>query len=195
MAEPALDYPTDIESFLAWEQRQPERYELVAGVVRMMVGATLGHDAIADNIHFSLASRLRGAPCRAWRGDTKVRAPNGQIMYPDVLVSCTPRGREEIVIDDPVLVVEVLSPSTERHDSTTKRWAYQAIPSLRQLLIVDQGEARAELMTREAGETWRTVIITGLAASLPLASLDIELPMAEIYEDIDFSSDTPPSKG
>ena len=183
MAEAALKLPPDPDAFLDWEKRQAERYELVAGEVRLMVGAAMGHNTVADNIHVALANRLRGKPCRAWRADTRVRNPDGDLTYPDVLVSCTPRRPDELFIDDPVVVVEVLSPSTSHYDQNDKRWVYHAIPSIRQLVYVSPNEAKLELVSREPDGSWRSVFITGLAAELPLAALDLALPMAEIYAD------------
>jgi Uma2 family endonuclease len=186
MAEPALKYPTDPAAFLDWEQRQTERYELVGGVVRMMVGAAIGHNMVADNIHVALANRLHGKPCRAWRGDTRVAAPGGQLMYPDVLVSCTPRRPDELVVDDPVLIVEVLSPSTAHYDQTAKRWAYQAIEAVRQIVYAAPDEVKVEIVTREADGSWRSVFATESGGELPLSCLELDLPMAEIYADIAF---------
>jgi len=185
MALAALKEPIDPDAFLDWERRQTERHELVGGVVRMMVGAAMGHNTVADNIHVALATRLRGSPCRAWRADTRVMGANGEFVYPDVLVSCTPRRADELFVDDPVLVVEVLSPSTAEYDQTEKRWLYQAIPSLRQLVYVSPSEAKVELVTRESDQSWRSLFLTGLDASLALDCLDLSLPMAEIYDGID----------
>lgn len=187
MVEPALKFESDSAAFLDWEERQAERYELVGGVVRMMVGGTIGHNDITDNIQSGLRSRLRGSPCRARSVQTRVRAPGGEIMYPDVLVSCTPRRPDETVIDDPVLVVEVLSPSTAHHDQAEKRWAYQTIESLRQLVFVAPNEAKAELVTRQEDGTWLVSFITGSEGEVALTCLGLTLPMAEIYADIDLA--------
>lgn len=185
MAEPAIKIESDTQTFLDWEERQAERFEFVGGVVRMMVGGTIGHNTVADNLHVALANRLSGSKCRAWRGDTRVQAPGSQIMYPDVLVSCTPRRPDETVIDDPVLIVEVLSPSTAHYDQTDKRWAYQSIETVRQLLLVAPNEAKVELVTRQGDGTWLVSFIIGLDADVPLACLDLSLPMAEIYADVE----------
>lgn len=183
MALAARKPPLDPDAFLDWEQHQAGRYELVDGQVRLMVGAAMGHNTVADNIHVALANRLRGSQCRAWRADTRVRSLNDQFVYPDVVVSCTPRRPDELFIDDPVVVIEVLSPSTAHYDQTEKRWVYQAIPSLRQLVYVSPNEAKLELVTREPDNSWRSIFITGLDTDLALASLDLTLPMAEIYAD------------
>ena len=183
MALAARKQPLDPDAFLDWEQHQAERYELVDGQVRLMVGGTIGHNDITDNIHAALRTRLRGTPCRARAVQTRVRAADEHYVYPDVVVSCTPRRPDELFIDDPVVVIEVLSPSTAHYDQTEKRWVYQAIPSLRQLVYVSPNEAKLELVTREPDNSWRSIFITGLDTDLALASLDLTLPMAEIYAD------------
>lgn len=187
MALAALKEPIDPDAFLDWERRQTERHELVGGSIRMMVGGTIGHNDVTDNIYAGLRRRLRGSACRARTVQTRVKGANGEVVYPDVLVSCTPRRSDELYVDDPVLVVEVLSPSTAEYDQAEKRWVYQAIPSLRQLVLVSPSEAKVELVTREEDQSWRSVFVTGLDASLALACLDFSLPLAEIYEGVDLA--------
>jgi len=179
----ARKQPLTPEDFLAWEQQQAERHEFVGGKVRLMVGGTIGHNDITDNIHAALRTRLSGTPRRARTIQTRVKAVDESYVYPDVLVSCTPRRPDELFIDDPVLVVEVLSPSTANYDQTEKRWVYQTIPSLQQLVYVAPDEAKLELVTREPDGSWRSIFVTGLDADLPLASLDLTIPLAEIYAD------------
>ena len=84
--------PLTYDSFLAWEERQPERFELVGGVVRLMAGGTEGHDRIGGKIFAALRTRLRGMPCSAHGSNLKVvsRAA-GAVMYPDAFVRCGPR--------------------------------------------------------------------------------------------------------
>jgi Uma2 family endonuclease len=187
MALVALEQPIDPDAFLDWEQRQAQRYELVAGEVRLMVGASMGHNTVADNFHVALANHLRRSACRAWRADTRVKSPDGQFTYPDVVVSCTPRRSDELFIDDPVLVVEVLSPSTAPCDQGEKRWVYQAMPTLRQLLVVSPREPKAEIVTREADGSWRSVFVMGRDTTLALGPLEVSLPMSEICADIVFT--------
>ena len=187
MALAALQEPIDSDAFLDWELSQGGRNELVGGVVRPRAGASMGHNTVADNILIALATRLRGAPCRAWRADTRVKGASGGFTYPDVLVSRKSRRSDELFIDDPALIVEVLLPSTANYELTEKRWDYLAIKSLEQLVYVSPGEAKIELVTREADESWRSVFVIGLDASLALDCLDLSLPMAEIYDGIDFA--------
>ena len=183
MALAARKQPLDPRAFLEWEKHQPERYEYVTGKVRLMVGGTIGHNDITDNIHAALRTRLRGTTCRARAVQTRVKAADDIFVYPDVVVSCTARRPDELFIDDPVLVVEVLSPSTAHYDTNEKRSIYQAIPTLQQLVYVAPDAAKLELVSREPDGSWRSIFITGLDADLPLAFLDLTLPMTEIYAD------------
>jgi Uma2 family endonuclease len=173
----------DPRAFLEWEAHQPEPYEFFGGKVGLKVGGTLGHNTVADNLHVALAIRLNGTNYRAWRANTRVRSPGGEITYPDVVVSCKHRRSDSLYLDDPILIVEVLSPATADLELTRKRWTYVAIPTLQQLVYVAPDTAKLELVTREPDNSWRSVFVTGLDADLPLACLDLTLPMAEIYAD------------
>lgn len=181
MAELALPIFHTVDEFIAWEECQDERYEFVGGVLTMMAGGTENHDLISMNIGRVLGNRLAGSPCRVHGSNLKVRSPAGAAMYPDVFVRCGPGQGSRTVIDDAVLVVEVLSPGTKQADLTRKRWAYQAILTMQAILFVAADEARVELAVREPDGSWRSRNYTDLAMSVPLAALDIELPMAEIY--------------
>lgn len=185
MAGPAISLPTTLEAFLDWEERQELRYERVGGVVRAMTGGTLEHNDIADNTMAALRQRLHGGRCRAWRADAKVIAPGGDVMYPDVVVSCAPQERHRTSVDQPVLVVEVTSPSTEKHDATEKRWAYQSIPTLRHLVFLAQDKALAEIASRNADGTWTSRFVEGLGGVVELPALELGLPMRELYEDVE----------
>src|ERR1700680_3317668 len=148
-----------LDEFLAWEREQPERYEYAGGVATMMTGGSLDHSTIASNLWTALRDGLRGSACRPFRGDTKIIA-NNSIRYPDLSVTCTRvRGDEDTVLE-PVLVVEVISPSTEREDRGRKKFDYFATPSIRQYAIVEQNDRLIDLYTRtQAG--WVDEIITG----------------------------------
>ena len=106
-----LPRPWTVEDFLAWERRQPERYEFVGGVIRMMVGGSNAHTIIKDNIVGALRARLQGQPCRALGEGPKVVTATAT-MYPDAIVVCGPL--------DLAVVIEVLSRSTEDHDRSAK---------------------------------------------------------------------------
>jgi Uma2 family endonuclease len=178
----ALDVrPGSLADFLAWEDRQPERYERIGGVVRMMTGGTIDH-----NVTQMLISRLQGSGCEVFISDVKVTTPAGDVMYPDVVVACGEIFGKATKLETPVVVVEVLSESTAERDHGRKRWAYQTIPSLRHYVLIDQNEAGAEVASRAEDGSWRSVIHRGLDSDLRLDALRVELGLDEIFAQVSF---------
>jgi len=169
-----------LEEFLDWERKQPKRHEFASGVVTLMPGASAAHVRIAGNIGFALRQRLRGSGCEAFGSDMKVIA-NGTVRYPDISVTCRPIDDRDDRITEPVVVIEVLSPTTERIDRGPKKFDYFATPSIRQYAIVEQDERRVDLYTRaEAG--WTNEVVTG-DTPLNLSSAGIVLSLDTVYED------------
>ena len=174
-----------LDEFLAWERNQPERYEYAGGVITMMTGGWLDHSTIASNLWTELRDQLRGSTCRAFRGDSKIIA-NHSIRYPDLSVTCTQvRGTEDVVLD-PVVIIEVISPSTEREDRGRKKFDYFATPSIRQYALIEQDERRIDLYTR-AGASWIDEIVEGDAV-LKLSSISVEINLDVIYEDTELDA-------
>jgi len=171
-----------LDEFLAWEREQPERHEFDGLIITAMAGGSLGHSTIASNLDRTLSARLRGTDCRAFRGDAKVIA-NGTVRYPDLSVTCSPVIGGDDIVPEPVLVIEVFSPSTERIDRGRKKSDYFATPSIRQYAIVEQHEHLVDLYTRtNAG--WVNDVIAGDVA-VKLISIGVELSLDTIYEDTD----------
>ena len=144
--------PTSPAEFLAWENRQRLRYELVDGTVRLMTGGTLGHNLLARRFVVALDRQLRPG-CSVHQSNVKVTSPTGMVTYPDVLVRCGAFVEDATEVDDPVLIVEILSPGTRREDLVRKRYGYQSIPSLRWLLYVEPKKVQVELVIREADDS------------------------------------------
>jgi Uma2 family endonuclease len=181
-----------LDEFLAWERERPERYEFADGVVVMMTGGSLDHSTIASNLRTELKNRLRGTPCLPFRGDAKVIA-NGAVRYPDLAVTCSPRSGREDVVPEPVLVIEVVSPSTARTDRGRKKFDYFATASIRQYAIVEQDERLIDLYTRTA-EGWVNEIVTDDAV-LKLSSVGVAIALDAIYEDTELDATRPPADG
>jgi Uma2 family endonuclease len=146
MGHAARKIPTDPDAFVAWENRQSARYELIDGVVRMMSGGTLAHDLITMNMVGGLGSRLVGTGCPVHGSNLKVRCRSGSVVYPDLFVRCGPADLGVTEVGDPVLVVEVESPSTKRYDMHDKRHAYQSTPSVQHIVFVSVSSCRIELV-------------------------------------------------
>ena len=134
--------PTEPRAFVAWENRRKARYELIGGEVRLMAGGSRAHDVVAGNLLAALHLALRGKDCDVHGSNLKVVSPAGMVTYPDVFVRCGPLADEAIECQDPVVVFEVLSPSTRSEDLVRKRWGYQAIPTLAHLVYVDAARVR-----------------------------------------------------
>jgi Uma2 family endonuclease len=179
-----------LDEFLAWEREQPERYEFDGLVTRMMTGGSLDHSTIASKLWSALDGKLRGTGCRPFRGDAKVIA-NNNVRYPDLSVTCSPIAGGDDIVPEPVIVIEILSPSTEREDRGRKKFDYFATPSIRQYVIVEQDERRVELYTR-AGTAWIDEIITGDAV-LNLSAIGVEISLDAIYEDTELDATRRPA--
>ncbi|MCS6779493.1 MAG: Uma2 family endonuclease [Geminicoccaceae bacterium] len=185
MAEAIATAPIlrDVEDFLAWAETRPERWQFVEGRLVMMAGASDPHDFLTVNTIALLREKLRGTPCRPHGPDRGVRIGRRNFYLPDASVSC--RRADGSFASEPVLVVEVLSPATERDDRGVKWRNYQTLASLRHYLLLSQDEPLAELFTR-GEEGWIYTRHEGLEATVPLAAMGIELPLSELYADIVF---------
>lgn len=174
------------EDFLAWEETQTEKHEFVAGEVFAMTGARQDHVVVSLNIASALKQRLRGTPCRAYIADMKLRVEAADaFFYPDVMVSCHPDDRKsERFISQPALIVEVLSDSTADYDRGGKFVAYRTLESLKEYLIVDIEARRVECFRRTADNDWLLHDYIG-DVECQLTSLNFNLPLAEIFEDIE----------
>jgi Uma2 family endonuclease len=181
----AMRKPMSLVEFLAWEERQEPRYEFDGFQPVAMTGGTAAHSAIQRNILFSLTGRLRGKLCQAYGSDLKI-AVAGRIRYPDAFVACTPVPNNSRVVADPVIIFEVLSRSTAETDLFTKNAEYRATPSIQRYVILEQGKAAAIVFARQ-GDDWLSEIL-GEKDLLRLPDIGIEIPLAELYIDIDLSS-------
>lgn len=129
-----------------------------------------------------MRAALRGSPCRPLVDTPKVLS-GATSTYPDVVVVCGPLDPGATVLESPVLIVEVLSASTEDEDRGAKWACYRSIPSLAHYLLVEQRAPHVEVFTRTA-TGWDLRIVDGLDATVPLTALDATLPLAEVYEDV-----------
>ena len=176
----ATPHPWTVEDFLAFEAEEPERYEFVDGIVRMMTGGSAAHSAIKGNIFAELRTALRGGPCRVDVDDLKVVTASA-VMYPDVLVICRPLAPEDDRVADPTIVVEVLSPTTETHDRIRKWREYQTIAALQHFVVVTQSERRVEVYTRE-GDGWQLAVVERPEDTIVLKAVGAKLLLEAIYE-------------
>jgi Uma2 family endonuclease len=181
--------------YLAIEKKAEHKSEFFNGEMFAMAGASRQHNTLNENLSGEVHARLKGGPCRSYSRDQRVLVDRtGLYTYPDLFIVC---GEVETAEDDadtitnPRVVVEVLSPSTERYDRTTKFRHYQQIPSVQEYLLVSQTEPLCERFTRQADGSWALVSFVGLEAVLALSSVPVQVPLADIYAGVEFT-DTPP---
>lgn len=179
-----------IEDFLAWESRQEERWEFMGGLIKMMAGGQVVHNTIAGNLFAALWQATRGTRCRTFQQNQKL-APDGtgDVVYPDVFITCRPLADSAQTVGGALLVAEVLSKSTAEDDYTWKWDLYREMPELRHYLILDSKAARITHYHRaDDGPSWQIDLITAKAPLLTIAALDLSLPLAEIYAGTEFAT-------
>ena len=169
--------PLTMDDFLAWERSQPERYEFDGVQPVAMTGASFGHARLVARLVVALRTRLRRG-CEAVAGDVKVATPPGRVRYPDASIVCGPVPDETDTVL-PVVVFEVLSPSTALVDRTVKAMEYQGVDSILAYVILEQD--RPEAAVRRRSEAWTPLTVAGRDAVLALPEVGIEVPLAELY--------------
>jgi len=183
----ALRKPMTLAEFLEWEERQSLRYEFDGVGPVAMTGGTFAHAAVQRNLAIAIGGRLRGKPCQFFGSDLKIQVAEGHIRYPDGMIVCSPVNRSATVVYDPVVVFEVLSPSTTRNDRIVKAREYQATPSVQRYVMLEQDGVSATVYAR-SGQTWtHEILIADSILSLP--EIGVELPLAELYDGIVFETE------
>ncbi len=184
----AVHEPMTLAQFLAWEERQPLRYEFDGAYPAARTTGTIGHSLIQTNLAAALGGRLRGKLCRFYGSNLKIQVADGHIRYPDGTVVCSRVDRKATVVHDPVVVFEVLSPSTAANDRIDKAREYLATPSIQRYVMLEQDDVGATVYAR-AGDAWtHDILIAGSILVLP--EIGLELPLAELYEGIAFDDET-----
>ncbi len=181
MPRQALRAPTEPRAFIAWENRQRARYQLLDGEVRLMAGGSRAHDLVAVNLMTALRGALDRPGCDVHGSNLKVVSPVGMVTYPDLFVRCGALPDEATECTDPVVIIEVLSPSTRGEDLVRKRWGYQAIATVRHLVYVDATQVKIEVATRDVNGTWRSLFLDQEHQALSLQAIGAEVPLAAVY--------------
>ena len=186
MGLPAEKHKMTLEDFLAWEAEQPERWEFFNGEAFMMAGGSDVHNAISLNTAFSLRLALDGTRCNVFMSDVRLRlAESDDLFYPDVFVTCSDADRDRRQVkEDPVLIAEVLSPSTEAYDRGDKFAAYRRFTGLKTVLFLSQDRPHVECFTRGEDGRWILSEASGDTARLALPAFGFELALADLYRDL-----------
>jgi Uma2 family endonuclease len=178
-----------VEEYLQIEAKSLRKSEYVDGWIRAMTGGSNRHGCIKINCAILLGNYLKGKKCRPYDSDTKVRIlreGKRRFYYPDVQVVCESNDPLSVFQDHPVLIIEVLSPSTRANDLHEKLEAYQSIPSLECYIVLEQHQPIAYVW-RRMRNGWAKETIQGIAARIDLPSLKCTLALKDIYEDVEFT--------
>lgn len=180
------------EQYLDLERHTEIRHEFLDGIVYAMSGASRAHSHICYNLTGITHRQLSGTPYTGYSSYMKVRAGDARLYaYPDLTIVCG----EPILHDDhgdvllnPALIFEVLSRSTEAYDRGEKFERYKTIETLTDYVLVSQDRARLEHFARQPDGTWALTEVNGLDASLDIESIDCRLPLAEVYDRVEFAA-------
>ncbi|MBW3622111.1 MAG: Uma2 family endonuclease [Armatimonadetes bacterium] len=177
------------EEYLVLERKAETKSEYYNGQMYAMSGASRAHNLVAGNLFRELSLQLRDRPCEAYINDMRVKvSETGLYTYPDVVVACGEIRFEDAQVDtllNPVLVVEVLSPSTEAYDRGEKFAHYRRVDSLQEVVLISQAVMRVERFVRQ-GEDWLLTEYRHPDDVLHLVSVEAKIPLREIYTRVEF---------
>ncbi|MFT3935392.1 MAG: Uma2 family endonuclease [Chitinophagaceae bacterium] len=184
--EPAPKYNyISPEEYLATERAVEEKNEYYDGQVLAMSGASFKHNHISQNLSKNLGVFLEDKECSILSSNMRVSTPSHDAyMYPDAIIYCGDPVLEDDKFDtllNPSVIFEILSPSTRSIDKGRKFFFYQAIPSLREYIMIDSQKIFIQLNRKQLDGTWVIEMITDLNASLTITSIDARLLLKEIY--------------
>ena len=177
-----------IEDYLAGEQATEIKHEYLGGQIVAMGGASDRHGLIAGSLYAALLPAARRKGCQLFIADMKVRVDHdadSYFYYPDLLLSCQPGDKESPYYRrSPCLIVEVLSPSTERIDTREKLLAYRLLPSLREYLLLRQDRMQADLYQLSDEGRWQHTVFTQPDEALALRCLEMAVDLRDVYADV-----------
>lgn len=179
-----------VEDYLSGELVSEVKHEYSGGRVYAMAGAKTTHNRIAANWIIAIGRMLRNKPCQTFGSDMKVRVKlptHTRFYYPDGMVVCEPNPSQSSYQDHPVVIAEVLSDATRRIDEEEKRDTYLTIRTLASYLIIETEQPRV-VVHRRAQDGFVAEAYEGMDAVIPLQAIEVELPLAELYERVEFGS-------
>jgi Uma2 family endonuclease len=186
----AYKLPITAAEYLERERGADSRHEFLDGRVYVLSGDSLRHNQIAGEVALSVKAHLRGGPCRTFIETVKVQICydlGEAYYYPDVVVTCEPADDDSHVVRHPKLIIEVLSPSTSRNDRGDKLANYKRIPSVEEIVHVEQDWPEIFLVRR--ADRWKKHLYTQLDSPVHLESIDLTLPVSAFYRAAPFPDD------
>jgi Uma2 family endonuclease len=192
MAIPVAKRRYTVAEYLELERASDVRHEFHNGEILAMAGGTIRHALVVTNVSGSLWGKLTGKPCRTYGSELKIGIPSDfRFVYPDDSIICgdpvpdpnDPRGESAI---NPKVVIEVLSPTTEKYDRTKKFEYYRSLDSLEEYVLIASDEPRIETFFRQEDGTWAFQSWTGLDAQVKLRAVPVTLAAGDVYTGVTF---------
>lgn len=186
---PATKQYYDFEEYLDIEARSPVKHQYHRGELYVMAGAKPDHNHVSGNTYHEGRTALKGRPCIVFNSDQRVYVKNSDFgTYPDVTFVCGKAeyvGKRKDTLANPVVIVEVLSDSTREYDAGAKFDLYKQLASLKEYVLIDPDTAEAVVHTRQDDGSWKATEFSGLETNLPLLSIGIQLPMRDLFENVE----------
>jgi len=189
--EPALKYNyLSAEEYLESERNAEQKHELIRGKIITMTGASLAHNRIVRNLIGNIFGFLKGKTCEVFPSDLRVHIPSvNSFTYPDVTIVC---GKAELLDEhfdtllNPVVIIEVLSPSTSYYDKGDKFFTYQQLTSLKEYILIDSAKTDIRLISKKQDGLWKFEIIDNISSSLFIESIQQAVLLTDIYDGVTF---------
>ena len=189
--EPAIKYNyLSAEEYLEAERKAQQKNELMNGKIITMTGASLRHNQIVSNLIRDIAGFLKGKSCNVYPSDLRVNIPlTNSFTYPDLTIVC---GKPELLDENfdtllnPSVIIEVLSPSTESYDRGNKFFTYQQILSLKEYILVSSTTVQIQTIIKKDDGLWKFETITSKAASITINSIELQILVKDIYDEVNF---------
>ncbi len=188
MGLPKLKTKISVEDYLDGEDVSDRRHEYINGEVYLMAGASDNHNIIAGNIFANLWGHLRDDSCQPFMENMKLKASEDKFYYPDIFVACDESPESSFYREEPILIIEVLSPSTREIDRREKLGVYQQIPSVQEYIIIEQEKVHIELHRRQPDGNWITYFYNkgDFDEIIEFQSVGMEITLDEIYRRVKF---------
>lgn len=188
-----VDYQS-IRDYIAHEEASEQKHEYEKGDILMLTGGTIDHGLLCGNAYHELRRKMEtdGSECRVIGSEVRIHIEQADsIVYPDAMVICADievSDKDEQAVTNPVLIVEVLSKSTESYDRGDKFYKYRQLPSLKEYVLIDQEKPVVETFFKRDNNVWEISRFTGLQDLITIKSLGIEIHMDELYINISWNS-------
>ena len=196
--EPAIAYGKQkltIEEYLQFEKASTEKHEYFKGEIFAMSGASNRHNWLFKNLFGNLAQQLKGNPCQPFGPDMRMHIPENTLFtYPDISIYCGDPASTNFDMDtviNPIIIVEILSRSTEQYDRGNKFRFYRDIPTLKEYILIDSESIDVEAFRLNLEDRWELQEYRFLTEVLSIPTLQLTIPLSEIYEGTKLISNFP----